>query len=166
MRKDLSRRRRCDPFRRRDLFDINVGKEQGNKLRTKAAIREFVIAWLASSLAFTIAFVVYMTLGAWLGGEPWLSWSAVLRLGWLTVRAALVVQFFYGGLVYLLLTRIRLWSFWTIVFAYLVPVWLIGTYAADTRRDAWAMIAWVVFVCIVAGVFRALVPVRRGDAAD
>jgi hypothetical protein len=166
MRKDLSRRWRCDPLRRRDLFDINVGKEERNKLRTRAPFREFVIAWLASSLAFTIAFVAYMVIWSWMGGEPWLSWNSVSRLARLTVGVALVVQFFYGGLVYLVLTGIGLWSFWTIAFAYLVPIWLIGTFGIDTPREARGIIAWVVFVCIVAGVFRALIPARRGDAVD
>jgi hypothetical protein len=162
----LSRRRWCDPLRRGDLFDINVAKEERNKLRTKAAIREFVIAWLASSLAFTIAFVAFMAFWSWFDAEAWQSWDSVFRLARLTVGVALVVQFFYGGLIYLVLTGIGLWSFWTIAFAYLAPIWLIGIFGIDTPREARGIIAWVVFACIVAGVFRALIPARHGDAAD
>jgi hypothetical protein len=135
-------------------------------LRTRAAIREFVVAWLASSLAFTVAFVAFMVVGSWLYGQPWLPLTAILRLIWLAARDALIVLFFYGGFVYLLLTRVGLWRFWTIAFAYLLPVWLCGALAVGIRRDVWTIVASVVFVCIVAGVFRALIPASRGDAAD
>jgi hypothetical protein len=107
-----------------------------------------------------------MVLWRWLDTGDWQSWNSVFRLARLTVGVALVVQFFYGGLLYLVLTRIGLWSFWTIAFAYLLPVWLIGTFGIDTPREARGIVAWVVFACIVAGAFRALVSARRGDAAD
>jgi hypothetical protein len=56
-------------------------------------MRNFVVAWLASSVAFTIAFVCFMILWNWLDQNP-PTWGMVFRLAWVTVGAALVAQFF------------------------------------------------------------------------
>ena len=128
-------------------------------------MKDLVIAWLASSAAFSIAFVGFMLLWVWLDDGTLRSWSAILRLGWLTVSAALIVQFFYGGLVYLVLTRAGLWSLWTIALAYLLPLLVIGWFAIDTKREALGMIAWVAFACIVAWVSWFFAPAQTRHTA-
>jgi len=129
-------------------------------------MKDLVIAWLASSAAFAIAFTGFMVLWVWLDDGSFRPWSATLRLGLLTAGAALVVQFFYGGLVYFLLTRAGLWSLWTVALAYLLPVFVIGWLTIDTEREALGMIAWVIFACLVACVSWFLAPVQTRHTAD
>ena len=127
-------------------------------------MKSLVIAWLASSAAFSIAFIGFMLLWVWLDDGTLRPWSAILRLGWVTVSAALIVQFLYGGLVYLVLTRAGLWSLGTVVLAYLLPVLVIDQLTTDTRRQSLAMIAWVIFACIVACVSWFIAPAQsRGS---
>ena len=115
-------------------------------------MKNLVIAWLASSAAFSIAFIGFMLLWVWLDDGTSRPWSAILRLGWVTVSAAIIVQFFYGGLVYFVLTRAGLWRLTTVALAYLLPLLAIGWFSIDTEREALGMIAWVVFACLVAYV--------------
>ncbi len=129
-------------------------------------MKDLVIAWLASSAAFAIAFTGFMVLWVWLDDGSFRPWSATLRLGLLTAGAALVVQFFYGGLVCFLLTRAGLWSLWTVALAYLLPVFVIGWLTIDTEREALGMIAWVIFACLVACVSWFLAPVQTRHTAD
>jgi hypothetical protein len=129
-------------------------------------MKNLVIAWLASSVAFSIAFVGFMMLWVWLDDGSLRPWSVVLRLGWLAAGAALIVQFFYGGLVYFVLTRAGLWSLWTVALAYLLPLLWIGWLTIDTKREALGMIAWVIFACIVACVSWFFAPVQTRQAAD
>jgi hypothetical protein len=129
-------------------------------------MKDLVIAWLASSAAFAIAFVGFMVLWVWLDDGSFRPWSATLRLGWLTAGAALIVQFFYGGLVYFVLTRVGLWSLWTVALAYLLPVVVIGWLTIDTKREALGMIAWLIFACLVACVSWFFAPVQIRPAAD
>jgi hypothetical protein len=127
--------------------------------------KTLVIAWLASSAAFSLAFVGFMVLWVWLDDGSLRSWTTILRLSWLSMGAALVVQFFYGGLVYFVLTRAGLWNPWTVALAYLMPVLVIGWFSVDTEREAWGMIAWVIFACIVAFVSWFFARVRTRHAA-
>ncbi|MEH2555934.1 hypothetical protein V1286_003463 [Bradyrhizobium algeriense] len=123
-------------------------------------MKDLVIAWLASSAAFSIAFIGFMLLWVWLDDGTLRSWSAIFRLGWVTISAALIVQFFYGGLIYFVLTRAGLWTLWTVALAYLLPLLVIGWYSIDTKREAVGMIAWVIFACLVAYVSWFLAPVQ------
>ena len=123
-------------------------------------MKDLVVAWLASSAAFSIAFIGFMLLWVWLDDGTLRSWSAILRLGWLTVSAALIVQFFYGGLIYFVLTRAGLWSLWTVALAYFLPLLVIGWFSIDTKREAVGMIAWVIFACLVAYVSWFFAPVQ------
>jgi len=125
-------------------------------------MKDLVIAWLASSIAFSICFIGFMLLWVWLDDGTLRSWSAIRRLGGVTVSAALIVQFFYGGLVYFALTRVGLWSVWTVALAYLLPVLVIGWFGIDTRREALGIIAWLIFACIVACVTWFFAPVQPG----
>src|SRR5690242_17835091 len=100
-------------------------------------MRSLVIAWLASSAAFSIAFVGFMLLWVWLDDGTLRPLGAVVRLGLLAIGAALIVQLVYGGLVYLLLTRLGLWNLWTALLAYLAPLLEIGWFTVDTKREAW-----------------------------
>jgi hypothetical protein len=128
-------------------------------------MKELLIAWLASSAAFSIAFIGFMLLWVWLDDGSLRSWGAILRLGWLTVSAALIVQFFYGGLVYFVLTRAGLWSLWTVTVAYLLPLSAIGWFGIDTKREALGMIGWVILACIVACVSWFFAPVQAPHTA-
>jgi hypothetical protein len=115
-------------------------------------MKDLVVAWLTSSAAFSIAFVGFMMFWVWLDDGTFRPWSAILRLGWVTVSAALIVQFFYGGLIYVVLTRTGLWNLWTVILAYLLPLLWIGWFSIDTTREAYGMIAWIIFALIVAYV--------------
>jgi hypothetical protein len=114
-------------------------------------MRNFLVAWLASTVAFSIAFVCFMIFWNWLDQNP-PTWGMIHRLAWVTVGGALVVQFFYGGLIYFLLNRIRLWRLWTVTLAYLL-LWVIAWSGIDTFREAWGMLAWLALACLVAWVF-------------
>ena len=111
-----------------------------------------VLAWLFSSLAFSIAFIGWMFLTFWLeGGVPPHAFG-VLRLSLLALGASLAVQLGYGGLIYLFLTRTGLWSLWTVVLAYLAPVIWFSWSASDTTADLIGTIPWLFFSLIVAAV--------------
>lgn len=127
-------------------------------------MKNLALAWLVSSAAFAVAFVGWMM--------PWATPPAGvhtlyrgddLRLFLMMLAAALTVQLVYGALVYFILTRLRLWSIWTVAFAYMLPVFVIDHYGTDTPEEAHAMIAWIAFACLVAGVswFFARREVRR-----
>ncbi|WP_315703531.1 MULTISPECIES: hypothetical protein [unclassified Bradyrhizobium] len=112
---------------------------------------DFLIAWLASSAAFSIAFVAFMIFWAGLDGVyPGLK--GISRLAGVTIGSALALQLVYGGLVYLLLTRIGVWRLWAVTLAYLI-LWVLAWNSIDTSREAWGMLAWLVFACLVAWVF-------------
>jgi hypothetical protein len=124
-------------------------------------MKNLIIAWLASSFAFSVAFICFMLFWAWLD-DGTLRWSAIPRLAYVTVGAAVTVQFFYGALVYFVLTRTGLWNVWMVALAYLLPVLVIAWFTVDTTREAWGTIAWVIFACIVAFVFWFLAPAHTG----
>jgi hypothetical protein len=128
-------------------------------------MKNLVIAWLASSVAFTIAFVGFMLFWVWLDDGTFRSLNTILRLGLLAISAAFVVQLFYGGLVYLALTRAGLWNFWVVALAYLLPLPVIGWFVVDTTREAWGMIGWVILACIVAFVSWFFAPVQTRRTA-
>jgi hypothetical protein len=100
-------------------------------------MKKLLIAWLASSFAFSIAFVGFMLFWAWLADGNIRPSRAILRLAYVSISAALVVQLLYGALVYFVLTRTKLWRLWTIALAYLLPVLVIAWYTVDTEREAW-----------------------------
>jgi hypothetical protein len=114
-------------------------------------MRNFLIAWLASSAAFTIAFVAFMIIWVLLDGN-----TAVLkgthRLALVSIGAGLVVQFIFGGVVYFALSRIGLWQLWAVSIPYLL-LWAIAWSGIDTIREAYGMIGWFVIACLVAWVF-------------
>ncbi|PAY05470.1 hypothetical protein CK489_29260 [Bradyrhizobium sp. UFLA03-84] len=126
-------------------------------------MRNLVLAWLASSAAFAVAFLGWMVPWATPEGVHILYWSDYLRLFLMMLGAALAFQLVYDGLVYVILGRSGLWSIWTVAFAYLLPVFIIDRYGIDTPREARAMIAWLGFACLIAGVswFFARREVRR-----
>jgi hypothetical protein len=115
-------------------------------------MKDLVIAWLVSTAAFSVAFISFMIFWSWLDNGTFRLWEGIPRLALVTVSAALIVQFFYGGLIYFVLTRIGLWNLWTVVAAYLLPLLWIGWFGIDTKREAYGMIAWLIFAIIVAYV--------------
>jgi hypothetical protein len=90
-----------------------------------------------------VAFVTFMIFWAWLDGTP-PALKGISRLASVTIVVALVVQFVYGGLIYLLLTRTGLWRLWAVTLPYLL-LWTVAWFAIDTFREAWGMIAWLAF---------------------
>ncbi|PDT72689.1 hypothetical protein [Bradyrhizobium sp. C9] len=116
-------------------------------------MRNLALAWLVSSAAFAVAFVGWMVPWTTTPGVHTLYWSDDLRLFLITLAAALTFQLIYGGLVYFILTRLWLWSIWTVGFAYLLPVFVVDCIGIDTPGGAHAVIAWIAFACLVAGVF-------------
>lgn len=114
-------------------------------------MRNFLVSWLVSSVAFSIGFVCFMIIWNLLDQNP-ITWGMIYRLTWTTVGAAVVAQFFYGGLVYFVLSRVGLWRLWAVTFAYLL-LWTIAWNGIDTIREAWGMIGWLVLACLIAGVF-------------
>ena len=127
-------------------------------------MKKLAVAWLASSFAFSAAFICFMLFWAWLD-DGTLRWGAVPRLAYVTVGTAVTVQFFYGALVYFVLTRTGLWNLWTVAIAYILPVLVIAWFTVDTIREAWGTIAWVIFACIAAFVFWLFAPVRTRHKA-
>ncbi|CCE03246.1 membrane hypothetical protein [Bradyrhizobium sp. STM 3809] len=80
-------------------------------------------------------------------------WLSVPRLALVSALPAFAVQFVYGGALYLILPRIRLWRFSAVFLAYLLPLVLISQYGIDTERETYGMIAWALFALIVAWIF-------------
>ncbi|MES5488546.1 hypothetical protein QMZ05_37875 [Bradyrhizobium sp. INPA03-11B] len=116
-------------------------------------MKNLALAWLASSAAFAVAFVGWMV--PWAtppAGVHVLHWADHLRLFLIVLAAALACQFVYGGLVYFVLTRTGLWRIWTVAAAYLIPVLIIHHYGIDSPGEARAIITWIAFACLVAGV--------------
>ena len=64
------------------------------------------------------------------------------------------------------LTRTGLWRLRTVALAYLLPVFMIGWFGIDTPREAWGMIAWVIFACLVTFVSWFFAPVQTRHTAD
>jgi hypothetical protein len=125
---------------------------------TEQNVKPLAVAWLGSAFAFTIAFIAWMFVTAWLEGSIPPRPAGVLRLGLFAFGASLVVQLAYGGLVYLILTRMGLWSVWTVALAYLLPVVLFSWSASDTMQDILGTIPWLAFASIVAVVSWFFVP--------
>lgn len=123
-------------------------------------MKSLVIAWLASAGAFSAAFVTFMIVWARIDHGSFFPWRGVPRLALVTVGAALVFQFVYGGLVYLVLCRLGWWNLWTVTLAYLLPLVWVGWFAIDTEREAYGMIAWFFFALLVANVTWSLAPGR------
>ncbi|MCC8984709.1 hypothetical protein [Bradyrhizobium acaciae] len=125
-------------------------------------MKNLALARLVPSAVFTVAFVGWMVFWVTSDGA---TGGSILRLSLVALAAALIFQFVYGGLVYLILTRTGLWSIWTIAFAYLLPVFIID-HMIDTPREARGMIAWMVFACLVAGVSWFFARAEVGTQAD
>jgi hypothetical protein len=115
-------------------------------------VKPLARAWLVSALAFSVAFVAWMFVTVWLEGSVPPGPFGVLRLSLFVLCASLIVQLGYGGLIYVILTRVGLWSVWTVALAYLLPVILFSWSASDTTQDILGTIPWLVFASIVAVV--------------
>jgi hypothetical protein len=107
-------------------------------------------AWLGSSVAFAVSFVAWAVAKAWLEASVQLQPLGMLRLAMLGFGASLVFQLTYGLLVYVALSRIGLWRFWTVAAAYLLPVALFSWAASDTTQDIIGTIPWLALAVIVA----------------
>jgi hypothetical protein len=125
-------------------------------------MKDLLITWLASSFAFALMIVAFMFVSVWLDTSAPPPPMTVVRgvLGFLAL--GLVIQFAYGGLVYVILTRAGLWNVWTVSLAYLLPVALFGWHASDTTQDILGTIRWLVFALIVAVVSWFLHPSTTG----
>jgi hypothetical protein len=115
-------------------------------------VKRLAVAWLASALALSVAFIAWMFISLWLDGHGWLGPFSVLRAGLFGFGACLIFRFSYGGLTYFMLTRAGMWSVWTVPLAYVLPVVLFSWSASDTTQDIVGTIPWLVFAVIVASV--------------
>jgi hypothetical protein len=109
-----------------------------------------LVPWLASSFAFSLMLVAWMFVTSWLEASALPHPVIVVRLALGAFAVGLVIQFAYGGLVYVILTRAGLWNVWTVSLVYLLPVALFGWHAGDTTQDIFGTIRWLVFALIVA----------------
>lgn len=125
-------------------------------------MKDLLVTWLASSLAFSLMLVAFMFVTVWLDTSAPPPPITVVRgvLGFFAL--GLVIQFAYGGLVYVILTRAGLWNVWTVSLAYLLPVALFGWHASDTTQDILGTIRWLVCALIVGVVSWFLHPSTTG----
>jgi hypothetical protein len=112
-------------------------------------VRHLAVAWFASAFAFSIAFIAWMFISLWLDGRVWLVPSNAVHVGLFGFSACLIFQFAYGSLTYFMLSRAGIWSVWTVLLAYLLPVVLFSWSATDTTQDILGTIPWLVFAVIV-----------------
>jgi hypothetical protein len=115
-------------------------------------VRALLVAWFASAVAFSGAFLFWMFLTVRLEGGVLPQPLGIIRGGLFAFVLGLIFQFGYGGLVYVILTRMGLWNIWTVSFAYLLPVILFSYLASDTTQDLLGTIPWLVFALIIAMV--------------
>ena len=121
-------------------------------------MKALFVAWFASAIAFSGAFLSWMFLTAWIEGAVLPQPLGILRGGLFALVLGLIFQFGYGGLVYVILTRAGYWNIWTVSLAYLLPVVLFSYHASDTTQDLLGTIPWLVFALIVAAVSWFLAP--------
>jgi hypothetical protein len=124
-------------------------------------MKALLTPWLASALAFSVAFVAWMFVTVWLEGSIPPKPVGVVRPGLFAFVIGLIVQFGYGGLIYVTLTRTGLWNLWTVSFTYLLPVVLFSWHASDTTQDILGTIPWLAFALIVAVVSWFFAPAAR-----
>ncbi len=123
--------------------------------RTQA--KSLVVAWLASTAAFAIAVTAWGAVTLRVEGWPLPPPIGVLRLGALALGAGLLIQLAYGGLVYLVLTRLDLWRMCTVALAYLLPAALLSWAAGETARHVLGALLVASMVALVSWV---LIPAR------
>jgi hypothetical protein len=123
-------------------------------------MKDLLVPWLASSLAFSLMQVAWMFVTVWLETSALPPPTMAVRgvLGFFAL--GLVIQFAFGGLVYVILTRLGLWNVLTVSLAYLLPVVLFSYHASDTTQDLLGTIPWLVFALIVALVTWFFTPAR------
>jgi hypothetical protein len=76
--------------------------------------------------------------------------AAAIRTWMFALLAGLIVQLVYGGLIYFILNRARLWNVWTVLLAYVLPVVAFSWHASDTTQDFMGTIPWLAFASTVA----------------
>ena len=118
-----------------------------------------IFAWATSALAFALAFVAWMVITAHLEGATPPA-RGYWRVGVLAFGAGLVIQLFYGGLLYVALSRIGLFNPVVVAIAYLIPVVIFSWYASNTFQDLLGTIPWLVFALVVSLVFWFFAPPR------
>lgn len=81
------------------------------------------LAWLASSLVFSLMFVAWMFITAKSeSAAPPLK--GYFQTGLFAFGAGLAIQFIYGGLMYFTLSCAGLFNWWAVLIAYVAPVLL------------------------------------------
>jgi hypothetical protein len=123
-------------------------------------VKALLVAWLASAIAFSGAFISWMFLMVRMEGGVLPQPLYIFRGALFAFALCLVFQFGYGWLVYAILTRADLWNIWTVSLAYLLPVILFSYVGSDTTQDLLGTIPWLVFALIVALVSWSLAPAR------
>src|SRR5262245_66494578 len=104
---------------------------------------QLVTAWLASALAGAVAYPIGVVIAAALQGVPSVVWTGFLRFNLYVFAFCLVLQLVYGGLLYLVLTRVGLISLPLVLMAYVVPLMLFVWAASDRSQDLITAIPWL-----------------------
>ncbi len=123
-------------------------------------MKALLVAWFASAIAFSGAFLSWMLLMARMEGGVLPQPLGIVRVALLPLVLCLIFQFVYGGLVYVILARPGLWNIWTVSLAYLLPVVVFSYRHSDTTQDLLGTIPWLAFALIVAAVSWFFVPAR------
>lgn len=110
-----------------------------------------IVAWAASALAFGLAFVGWVVItGVFEDAPPPLKGYMPTFL--VAFGAGLLVQFIYGGFLYVFLRWCGIYYLWIVVLAYLAPVVFYSYYTSDTYQDLIGSIPWLVFALVLAVV--------------
>ena len=95
-----------------------------------------LVAWVASAFAGAAAIPVGGWVAAWfLGGGPMVWAMGMFRIVPIVFVGCLIVQFVYGGLLYLGLGYLGLFNLPVVVLAYVVPIAAFVWMGADVPKD-------------------------------
>jgi hypothetical protein len=99
-------------------------------------LMHLVTTWVVSAVAGTVAYPIGGLIAATLLGSPLVVWRGLFGFGLLYVFVfCLVLQFVYGGLLYLVLAHLGLVSLPLVLMAYLVPSMLFVWAGSDRPKD-------------------------------
>ncbi|SRR6266508_581102 len=114
----------------------------------RPTIVDFLLAWVVPPVALVPVVAIWMYLTAAVdGANPRLF--MYLRVGFLFVVGAMLVQLVYGTAVYFLTRSATGWRLLLIVAAYVLPVVLIAAKASDKLTDLVGAIVWVAFALVL-----------------
>lgn len=117
------------------------------------------IAWTISALVFAVALTLFTSAMVKFEGHPILLTETV-RVGMVGIVIGFILQMLYGSLLYFLLSRYVLFTWWAVILGYLVPVLLFSTIASNTTNDVLSTIPWLVYSLLLGVSFWAVMKVN------